>query len=139
MQHLYELAAAKAVRFSLVRGSHGGAAGADGADAEEAAAGSAGGGGPFHPASLQELRDAAATAGVSIGVTALGPAHIMSRHYLRFTTLKLFGRVQPDAKPVDALRTLCHAFEVIGNMVLRRDEKKVRGAMDGVIRGHRCA
>lgn len=115
-QHLFDLAAAKAVQLTIEAPASSCTAGLDAAcDAATLT--------DFKPASVAELR---AQADDRLKVTPRAPAHIMTRHYLRFSTLQAFARVPADAKEEDALRVLCEAPEVRGDVILRRDEKRAR-------------
>lgn len=75
---------------------------------------------PWSAASANELQ--AAPRGV-VRIEPRGPGHVMSRHYLRFSTLSLFRTVARDTNVPDALATLCGASEIASSLVLRRDDK----------------
>lgn len=69
--------------------------------------------------------DAGWDEGEWIKVSPLGPAFVMTRHYISFDTLAMFRNIPRDSEVQTAIGFLCRAKEIITGLTLRREEKKV--------------
>jgi hypothetical protein len=117
-EHLIALARCTCIRMQDPSASENGSS-----TSASGAGGSASAG--WMPASAAELRSHPPR---SVRFGPLGPCFILSRNYLRFETLKLFSGIPREAGVAEVLQALCFAKELEGTMVVRREEKKVRGA-----------
>jgi hypothetical protein len=75
--------------------------------------------------SPSDLEKTSSSSSTQILIEPLGPAFVMSHHYIAFPTLTLFSTIPRAADCETALSVLCSSKEVICGLTLRRDEKKL--------------
>jgi len=107
LEHLRALAVARCITFSLRNDDDGTCA-------------------PYAPTSAAELR----AGGDRLQEHATRACHVFSRSYLRFETFAILAATPPDVDVLEWFRRIASAREFTGTMIIRREEKVVRTALE---------